>query len=362
MRKSITLLEVATLAGVSTATVTRVLRGDARVAGETRERVQGILNSTGYQVNAIAQSLRTKRVATVAHILNSFFPNPFYTNVASGLQREATKYGYEVLTYDAENSPKVEREAVQAALRRRSDSIIFTTPIKAENVALATSAGVRVVQVERPTEAPSAVVTVDNYSGAWEATDYLISLGHRDITFIGRRFSSDRDMAGSVEAARLEGYLDAMQKGQARSEVVLGEYFISGQREFQALGRGYAERILAGPRVPTAIFAASDILAAGVLQALYAAQIRVPDEVSVIGFDDTYARALTPSLSTVVVPMDEVGRMAFRCAIVEPLEDNIRLSTHLILRESTGKPLPAEALASRFARSSARGQGIGQND
>ncbi len=189
MRKSITLHEVATLAGVSTATVTRVLRGDVRVAGETRERVQGMLNSTGYQVNTIAQSLRTKRVATVAHILNSFFPNPFYTNVASGLQREATKYGYEVLTYDAENSPKVEREAVQAALRRRSDSIIFTTPIKAENVALATSAGVRVVQVERPTEAPSAVVTVDNYYGAWEATDYLISLGHRDITFIGRRFS-----------------------------------------------------------------------------------------------------------------------------------------------------------------------------
>jgi DNA-binding LacI/PurR family transcriptional regulator len=357
LRKSITIHEVASLAGVSTATVTRVLRGDAQVTGETRERVQRILNSTGYHVNAIAQSLRTKRVATVAHILSSLLPNPFYANVARGLQREATKYGYEVLVYNAEESPKLELEAVQAALRRRSDAIIFTTPIKAENVALATGAGVRVVQVERPTEAPSAVVTVDNYQGAWEATEYLISLGHRAITYIGRRFSSDARAAGSVEAARLEGYLDAMQKGETRSEVVLGEYYISGHPEFQALGRGYAESILAGALLPTAIFAASDILAAGVLQALYAAEIRVPQEISVVGFDDTYARALTPSLSTVAVPMDEVGRMAFRCAIVEPLEDDVRLGTHLIVRESTGRPLPAEDLPSHWARSAARIQG-----
>ena len=80
-----------------------------------------------------------------------------------------------------------------------------------------------------------------------------------------------------------------MQKAGARSEVVLGEYYMTGVPEFQPLGRGYAQRVLAGERVPTAIFAASDILAAGVLQALYAEVIRVPEHVSVVGFDDTYA-------------------------------------------------------------------------
>ena len=135
------------------------------MATETRKHVQDVLDITGYQVNAIARSLRTKRVATVAHILSSLVPNPFFANVTRGLQQEATKFGYEVLVYNAEGSPEIEQQAVRAALRRRADAVIFTTPLKAENVAFASSTGVRVVQVERPTEAPTAVVTVDNYCG-----------------------------------------------------------------------------------------------------------------------------------------------------------------------------------------------------
>jgi len=349
IRKSLTIHEVASRAGVSSATVTRVLNGHPGVTTKTRRQVQDVLDITGYQVNAIARSLRTNRVATVAHILSSLVPNPFFANVARGLQQEATNFGYEVLVYNVEDSAEIEQQAVQAALRRRADAIIFTTPLRAENVSLASSAGVRVVQVERPTEAPSAVVTVDNYCGAREATEYLISLGHQDIAFIGRRINNNRSANASVEIARLEGYLDAMQQSGARSEVVLGEYYMTGLSEFQPLGRGYAERVLARGQVPTAIFAASDILAAGVLQALYSDAIRVPEHVSVVGFDDTYAAALTPSLSTVAVPMDEVGRAAFRAAVVEPLVDEVRLETHLVVRESTGAPPSVPRSAERFA-------------
>ena len=306
------------------------------MAPRTRERVQAVLDSTGYHVNAIAQSLRTKRVATVAHILNSLFPNPFFSNVARGLQREATKLGYEVLVYNAENSAALEREAVLAALRRRVDAIIFTTPLQADNVEAATNAGVRVVQVERPTEAPSAVVNVDNYCGSKEATEYLISLGHRNIGFIGERPDKHSGSGWLIESARLCGYSDAVHEAELPSTVKLGEYWTKNVPEFQTAGREYMLEILAGDVVPTAIFAASDMLAAGVLQALYAKRMRVPDDMSVIGFDDTFAAALTPPLTTVVVPTGELGEAALRCAVIEPLEDRVELKTHLVIRDSTG--------------------------
>jgi len=331
------------MAGVSTATITRVLRSDPNVSPQTRERVQAVLKSTGYQVNAIAQSLRTRRAATVAHILHGLFPNPFYTYVARGLQSEATAFGYEVLVYDAEDSPKLEREAVQAALRRRVDAIIFTTALDAANVALATDAGIRAVQVERPTDASSVVVTVDNYCGAREAADHLVALGHRSIAFIGRRPEDAQPSGVSVEAERLQGYLDAVRAAGISSQVLFGEYS-TREVDFQSPGRRYAEEIMAGATPPTAIFAASDLLAAGVLQVLYARGIRVPDTVSVIGFDDTYAAALTPPLTTVAVPMHSLGQAAFRCAVIETLEHEATVATRLVLRESTGPP-PGEVEA-----------------
>ncbi len=337
MDRSITVREVASLAGVSTATITRVLRSDPNVSPQTRERVQAVLRSTGYHVNAIAQSLRTQRVATVAHILHGLFPNPFYSYVARGLQSEATAFGYEVLVYNSDDSPLLEREAVRAALRRRVDAIIFTTALDATNVALATAAGIRAVQVERPTAAGSAVVAVDNYCGAREATDHLVALGHQSIAFIGQRPEDALTDGSSVESERLQGYLDGVHDAGIPSQVLLGEYS-TREADFQSPGRRYAEEILASGTTPTAIFAASDLLATGVLQVLYARGIDIPGTISVIGFDDTYAAALTPPLTTVAVPMHEIGQAAFRCAVVAPLEDVATLGTHLVLRESTGPP------------------------
>lgn len=342
---SLTIHQVASRAGVSSATITRVLQGDRRVAPETRARVQAVLDETGYHVNAIAKSLRTKKVATVAHILNSFLPNPFYSNVARGLQQEAASFAYEVLVYNAENSATVERDAVLAAIRRRVDAIIFTTALEAENVQLATSAGVRVVQVERPTEVKSPVVTVNNYIGAYEAAEYLISLGHRDIAFIGLE-ASGLQKGKFIEEQRQQGYLDALANAGLEPEVQLGErYNLRDVADFQAPGREYAQLVLARQPRPTAIFAASDLLAAGVLQALYGDRLRVPEEISVVGFDDTYAAALTPRLTTVEVPMQELGRAAFKCAVVEPLRDEVELTTKLVVRDSTAHLAIASGVA-----------------
>jgi LacI family transcriptional regulator len=332
----LTIHDVAAAAGVSTATVTRVLRDDPRVALPTRQRVRAIVSQLGYQVNAVAQSLRTKQIATVAHILSGLFPNPFSSNVARGLQEEATKLGYEVLVYSSEDSPRVETEVVQAAIRRRVDAVIFTTPVNADNVVLAGHAGARVVQVERSTGAPSITVRVDNYCGGREAVELLLSLGHRDIAFIG--LDPDRATDGSIESARLNAYLDALQQVGARPRVLLGQHYVSDVASFQTPGRLYIEEILATDTTPTAVFAASDLLAAGALQILYARGLRVPDDISVVGFDDTYAASLTPPLTTVAVPMRELGQAALRCAVGASLEDHVELKSQLVVRESTGSP------------------------
>jgi len=239
--------------------------------------------------------------------------------------------------YISDYSSRLEREAVQAALRRRVDAVIFTTALDAANVAMAANAGIRVVQVERPTDVPSPTVTVDNYSGAREATEHLITLGHRRISFIGQE-----PQDAYVEHERLNGYLDAMHQAELPTQVVLGQYSTT-EADFQAPGRHYAEEVLSQDDPPTAIFAASDLLAAGVFQVLYARGMKVPTDISVIGFDDTYASVLTPALSTVAVPTAELGRAALRCAVEQPSEDHVKLRTQLVLRSSTG-PAPSSFL------------------
>ena len=329
MTQSITVREVASLAGVST----RDDHPRPSVRSE-REPTDGVSMCKPCSNPPAITSMRLRRasgptrVATVAHILHELFPNPFYSYVARGLQSEAAAFGYEVLVYNAENSPKLERDAVQAALRRRVDALIFTTALDAANVALATGSGLRAVQVERPTQARSAVVNVDNYCGAREAVEHLVSLGHRDIAFIGQRPDKTASAASSVESERLQGYLDVVSQAGLPSQVRLGEYS-TREVDFQSPGRRYAEEILASAKRPTAIFAASDLLAAGVLQVLYARDIRVPGMISVIGFDNTFAAALTPPLTTVAVPMHELGQVAFRCAVVEPLQSP-RHSCHTV--------------------------------
>lgn len=342
-----TIHDMARVACVSTATITRVLRNDPHVAPETRARVLAVLDGAGYQVNAAAQSLRTRRTTTVAHILQGLLPNTYFSNVARGLQQEAFRRGFEVLTYSAEGSARTEREAVASALRHRVGAIIFTTPLNSANVAMATGAGVTVVQVERPTEMPSRVVTVDNYHGALDATCHLISLGHRDICFLSQSPPGASPQGPSVEAARLRGYLDAVGEAGLRPRVRFGPYASAQVKDFQAPGREHMLDLLSEKHPPTALFAGSDMLAAGALQTLYAKRRRVPDDLAIVGFDDTYASALSPALTTVAVPMCELGETALRSAVVEGYPDQVELPTQLVVRDSTGSANGPPATATR---------------
>ncbi len=354
-----TLKDVAERAGVSTATVARVLHDNGYVAGETREVVEVALQETGYSINAVAQGLRKRRTFTLGHVLHSIAPNPFFGEVARGAEQEASASGCGVVMTTTYGDAERERLGVQTLIRRRVDAILFTTLTSGDNVELAVRAGVPVVQVQRVSHVPTSTVTVDNAAGAHAAVAHLIGLGHRRIAFIGVDPNSpsrhDVGLAGvelhrrrTIERERLSGYLAA----HADADVVVHDELVELGGTYYELERAWTavRRLLARPAAarPTAIFATCDMLAAGALQEIYAHRLRVPEDISVVGFDDTYASHLTPPLTTVRQPMVEIGQAAARLAL-QALQGGdhardphqVRLTTSLVLRASTGPPAEA---------------------
>lgn len=346
--KNSTLKDVAALAGVSTATVARVIHNNGYVADATRQQVLDAVAATGYHLNAIAQGLRKQRTFTIGHLLGGLQPNPFFLGVATGVEREALALGYGVLIYNIQDGVDQERRGVEIFMQRRVDGIIFTTARSPSNVELAVNEGIQVVQVERVTPAESHLVLVDQYIGAVEAVEHLIALGHRKIAYIGERPESKRTSSSTwrnVELERFEGYCNTLKKHDLPvddSLIVLGNYPGDALDTLQ-IGGIYMDRLLDARPDVTAVFAASDLLAVGVLQSCYKAGLHVPKDISVIGFDNTLSQHLTPPLTTVGLPMYEMGQEAVRIVhhhleAEEPLARSaMTLTTHLIVRESTGK-------------------------
>jgi DNA-binding LacI/PurR family transcriptional regulator len=358
MAQPTTLKDVARLAGVSTATVARVLHNNGYVARETRRVVEAAIGETGYQLNAVAQGLRKRRTLTLGHLLLSISANPFFAGVALGVEQEAAANGCGVLTVNTQGDPGRERFGVETLIRRRVDAMLFTTYSDEASIRLALNAGIPVVQVERAAPIATQAVTVDNYRGSFAATEHFVTLGHRRIAYIGE--SPDAHAAGVVrgpsrvvERERLAGYLDALQAHGVHCDPALLD--LDGTYYDVPRARAATRRFLSlpGDRRPTAIFATCDLLAAAVLQEAYDAGLKIPDDLSVIGFDDTHAPYLTPPLTTVAQPKIEIGRTAVQLAIGRLSgdvgsndrngrddEQSVRLTTVLIVRASTGPPAP----------------------
>jgi LacI family transcriptional regulator len=350
--KAVTLKDVAALAGVSTATVARVIHENGYVSATARERVFTAIQESGYRLNVVAQGLRRQRTLTLGHVLQGILPNPFFTEVALGVEHAAAEHGYNVLIFNARDDADRERAGVETLLARRVDGIVFTTALRAENVQLVLDAGVPAVEVEKPLCDEAAAVVVDNYTGVYDAIEHLLGLGHREIGFLGEPVTP---LPGALDGRldrvvqeRFAAYRDALESAGvpfAESRIVLGDYAHDpGWRDVKT-GADYMTRLLSQSAGVTAVFAASDMLAAGALQALYHRHIRVPDRMSLVGFDDTYAKHLSPPLTTVCQPMFEMGMKAadlvIRAVSEGPPESPARewFKATLIVRESTG-PAP----------------------
>jgi LacI family transcriptional regulator len=345
-----TLKDVAKIAGVSTATVARVIHHQGYVSSDARIAVEAAVAATGYRINAVAQGLRRQRSLVIGHVLRAIAPNPFFANIALGVDEEAARFGCGVLTTNTQEDSALERDAVETLLRRRVDAILFTSVRDLHNLELVADAGIPVVQVERVSIPELPGVVADNHQGTVAAIRHLTELGHRRIAFIGESAETrEPGYSRQVERERLRGYRDGLAEQDIEIDPALidieGAYFDAGH------ARAATRRLLALDDPPTGIFAACDHLACAVLQELYALGIRVPDQMSIIGFDNTIAADLSPPLTTVAQPAVELGQMAVRMALdlidrrasngaAESIPLQPCLQTTLIVRESTG-PRPA---------------------
>lgn len=355
-RSSATIKSVAARAGVSTATVSRVLHSNGYVAPKTRERVEAVLRDSGYRLDAVAQALRRQRTITLGLILHGILPNPFFAEVAMGVERAAVEHGFSVVMFNTDGDPAREREGVESLLGRRVDSVIFTTALRAENVELVMSAGVPAVEVERRLCDRAPAVVVDNYAGSRAAMKHLLDLGHERIGYIGEADTfKEPDGSGPdrVRQERFAGYRDSLAEDGIPvedSHLIGGKYVLEhGGWGGVGTGRQYMRKLLDQDPTVTAVLASSDLLAAGALQTLYERGIRVPDQISIVGFDDTFAMRLAPPLTTVRQPMFDMGLRAGRLAI-RLLEEQQRpmarggevvtewCETSLVVRESTAPP------------------------
>jgi LacI family transcriptional regulator len=339
--KKPTLKDVASEARVSTATVARVLHGRGFVSKDSRRQVEEAIKKTGYRLNILAQSLRQQHTKTIGHLLTSISPNPFFAGVELGVENEAIRNGYSVLIWNVFEDSKREALGVETFIQRQVDAIIFTTPIEPKNVVTALSAQIPVIQVERPTRVQSHKVLVDNYAGAASAVEHLIGLGHRRIGYIGgnpRNYPTNL----SIDEQRLAGYRDTLKKFQITPA---NHWYASGKYYSVEDGYQLMDKFLSHGEI-TAVLTACDILAAGALQAIYNHHLRVPADISVVGFDDTYAPYLSPPLTTVRQPMFEIGQMAARIAI-EELDRKPELHTYGFRTESLSTQLTVRSSTSR---------------
>jgi DNA-binding LacI/PurR family transcriptional regulator len=342
--RSATIKSVAHKAGVSTATVARVMHENGYVAEETRQRVLEVVSETGYRINSIARSLKRNRSNIIGHLLQSMLPNPFFVKVARGVEAYTESQGYTTLTYNVQGDPAAERRGLETFLSWRVDAIIFSTPRDVKNVEFALKANIPVIQVERPRSSKSDRITVDNYSGALAAMNHLLELGHRRIAYIGQKPGLvDNKLADYVDIERFGAYQDSLKPRKLFDEtlVALGKSYTLGDTSAQGDGYHAMRRWLEEGQPLTAVFASSDILAAGVLQAIHEHGLSVPRDISVIGYDDTFAPFLAPLLTTVRLPAHELGETAARLAIERLHAKEVRkpkeyrLESQLIVRKST---------------------------
>ena len=337
-----TMKDVARKAGVSPATVSRVLNNTHYLADETRARVLAVVEELNYYKNVHAQRLATGHSDMLALVISEF-ANPFYPEAIRGFQEAAWDHGLDVLLLNTEYSPTRTESLMRKLVEKDVSGVaILTSSIEMASAAPLAEAGICTV-FSNLYSAGKLVsnITVDYSRGISQAIEHVVRLGHRRAAVIA-------GPEGSRTAAHIKS---ALVKGLAQNKlkpfpVICCDYRVDA-------GASAVKAILATPEMPTVIFCGSDLIALGAMSALEEAGVRVPEEVSVVGIDNiAFAGLARPSLTTIHVPREELGQTAFR-ALEKMMQlkrhkgAEYTLETELVVRKST-----AQASEKRQARRS----------
>src|SRR5215212_2802694 len=327
-----TIYDVARLAGVSTATVSRALNGTGQIAPSTRATIEAAVDQLGYRPNTIARSLVTKSTQTIALLLPDI-SNPFYAALVSGIQEAALGHGHTMLLCTTESDAEREEHYLRVLRAKQVDgALVDGLVLPSDRIARFVEEGFPIVCLDRDIDSRSIpLVQVDNRAGGRLATEHLLALGHTRIAHV----TGAGELGISDE--RLAGYRDALTGAGLPVDFQLveeGRFTDDG-------GHDAARRLLEREPGVTAIFAANDLSALGVLNAVAEAGKRVPDDVSVVGFDDLHLSAYTaPPLTTIRQPAVEIATLATEILIGltkgrEVEEMRHLLEPELVVRAST---------------------------
>jgi len=326
----VTISDVAKLANVSTATVSRVLSNSGNVKKETTEKVLEAIQKLNYQPNVLARQLRKLETKTVLVVVPDI-TNTFFSKILRGIERVAIENDYEVLLGDTGNDVERERGYLDILRQKKADGMILLTA-RLESHLLEEIAGEFpvVLACEYLEGSTIPTVSIDNISSARKATEYLINLGHRRIGFISGPLNV------ILSRDRLKGFRQAM----AQHNIPIESFLVQeGDFSFES-GYNMMMKFLALDQPPTAVFAANDEMAIGAIKAIKSKGLHVPDDISVVGFDDIkFASIYEPALTTISQPMFEIGKKAMELLIKLINKDQLEknqyiLEDQLVIRET----------------------------
>jgi len=329
LNPNITILDVAREANVSYSTVSRVLSGFEFVKESTKQRVLEAVDRLGYVVNPQARSLAGGK-SRVIGLLVPALDNGYSNEIVRGIDAELNKLDYDLLLYTTHRDNGKEASYAVKLTKGLADGLLLIVPLLDNTYTEALQAqSFPYVLVDQG--APNSfIVDCTNWQGAYDATQYLIQLGHKRIGFITGL------MALISAQDRLDGYRTALLDNGIKFDpdlVQVGNYTRSGAEQ-------PTNQLLDLPAPPTAIFAANDLAAFGTIEAVRARGLRIPEDISIMGFDDIPQCLLTyPQLTTIHQPLEQMGHMAARM-LVEQIENpelpprHITLATKLVIRNS----------------------------
>ncbi len=342
-KSNVTIKEVASRAGVSTSTVGRAVGNYGYVSEQTRRKVLKAMKEIGYHPNAIARSLKTSRTQTIAYLVPSI-TNPFFSQIASSIEDLASSHECNLILCNAGTKADKLRKITTMLLEHRVAGVIHSLPstdalynlveiFQNRHVPIVAASGSRrFTEVDR--------VTADDVQGARDVTRFLIELGHSRIALLAVKNSTTSKL-------RTQGYKEAFQQtGYNLHE----EYIVEGPDFSEDSGYTLMKVLLGRKRPPTAAVAFNDVMAVGAIRAIEEEGLSIPKDISLVGFDDTIARLTQPRLTSVALPMGEIGRVAIRI-LLDRIEGKdtegpkkVLLREKLIMRDSTARPLAGGSL------------------
>lgn len=325
--------EVAKRAGVSTATVSRVVNGTVPVSVHTERRVRSAIKALGYYPNSHARTLGSGKSHMYGLIISDI-TNPFFPDIAKGFERIAVEHGQELLIANTDYQPQRMQVCVRRMLERKVDGVaIMTSEMDPKLIQLLNKRGIPIVFLDTgKVGRMTSNIFIDYDIGIEQAIGHLVSLGHERIAFV----SGPPTLASAQ--TRKDAFLRSLKNRGIKART---EYMRTGNHQIDG-GQSAMAHLLKTSILPSAVLASNDLTAIGVVGSIHAAGLRVPEDISVVGFDDIdLSQYLQPPLTTVRVPRTEIASRAFTAlyaASHKGADQGIeyQIATELVVRQSTG--------------------------